>query len=91
MGDGLPITIGCTPVTWVMPAAMAPEVEGIRPRREAKYGAIEVTSNGDDDDANLRIPVRLTLRNPGGQEVEKNVVYVVGTSPVLTVFREMFR
>ena len=56
-----------------------------------KLVGYEVTSDGSDDDANLRIPVRLMLRDPGGREVQKEVVYVVGTSPVLTVFREMFR
>lgn len=49
----------------------------------------EVTGDGKDDDANLRIPVRLTLRDPGGREVRKEVSYVVGTAPALTVFREM--
>lgn len=48
----------------------------------------EVTGEGKDDDANLRIPVALTLRLPEGREVRKNVSYVVGTSPALTVFRD---
>lgn len=50
--------------------------------------AYEVTGDGRDDDANLRIPVRLTLRTAQGQELRKNVSYVVGTSPSVTVFRE---
>jgi hypothetical protein len=50
--------------------------------------AYEVSGDGKDDDANLRIPVNLTLRNPQGQEVKKSVSYVVGTSPSLTVFRD---
>ena len=48
----------------------------------------EVTGAGKDDDANLRIPVRLILRTPQGKEVKKAVSYVVGTSPTLTVFRD---
>ena len=48
----------------------------------------EVAGDGKDDDANLRIPVQLTLRTPQGQEVRKKVSYVVGTSPSLTVFRD---
>jgi hypothetical protein len=48
----------------------------------------EVTGPGKDDDANLRIPVKLTLRTPQGKEVKKSVSYVVGTSPALTVFRD---
>ena len=48
----------------------------------------EVTGDGKDDDANLRIPVKLTLKTAQGKEVKKSVSYVVGTSPALTVFRE---
>jgi hypothetical protein len=48
----------------------------------------EVAGDGKDDDANLRIPVKLTLRASDGQEIEKLVSYVVGTSPTLTVFRD---
>ena len=48
----------------------------------------EVTGDGKDDDANLRIPVTLTMRSPQGKEVRKNVSYVVGTAPTLTVFRD---
>ena len=48
----------------------------------------EVTGEGKDDDANLRIPVRLTIRTEQGKEMKKSVSYVVGTSPALTVFRE---
>src|SRR5262249_50940819 len=39
-------TTGSAPVACMMPAAIAPEVLGIRPPREANHGAIEVTSNG---------------------------------------------
>lgn len=49
-----------------------------------------VEGAGDDDDANLRIPVTLMLRDPSGKEVTKRVKYVVGTSPAVTVFRDMF-
>ncbi len=47
-----------------------------------------VLDDGKDDDANLRIPVELTLRDPRGKDVQKRVSYVVGTSPTITVFRE---
>src|SRR4051794_40522337 len=47
--------------------------------------AYEVKGDGKDDDANLRIPVRLTIRSPQGKELSKDVSYVVGTSPTLTV------
>jgi hypothetical protein len=49
----------------------------------------EVTGEGRGDDANLRVPVDLVLRDPGGREVRKRVSYVVGTSPTVTVFREL--
>ncbi|MBX6312235.1 MAG: hypothetical protein IRY99_04850 [Isosphaeraceae bacterium] len=48
----------------------------------------EVTGDGKDDDANLRIPVTLTLQAQDGKEIQKKVRYVVGTSPSLTVFRD---
>jgi hypothetical protein len=48
-----------------------------------------IEGDGQDDDANLRIPVTLTLRDAAGKEVTKRVVYVVGTSPSVTVFRDM--
>lgn len=55
-----------------------------------KLVGYEVAGEGKYDDANLRIPVELTLRDPAGKEVKKRVSYVVGTAPALTVFREMF-
>lgn len=49
----------------------------------------KVESEGRNDDANLRIPVELTLRDVSGLEVRKRVSYVVGTHPSITVFREL--
>lgn len=40
-------------------------------------------------DANLLCSVRLRLAPAGGQPTERTVVYIVGTDPVLTVFRQM--
>jgi hypothetical protein len=56
----------------------------------ARLVRFRVEGEGRDDDANLRIPVELTLRGPNGREVARRVTYVVGTSPSITVFREMF-
>lgn len=56
----------------------------------AKLVDYRIEGDGRDDDANLRIPVSLTLRGPDGKEVTKRVTYVVGTAPSVTVFREMF-
>ncbi len=49
----------------------------------------ETLGNDRRDDANLHCPVRLKLRDSAGNEMEKRVTYVIGTSPVITVFREM--
>jgi hypothetical protein len=49
----------------------------------------EILGDDKEDAANLHCPVRLTLRDPRGREVKKKVTYVVGTDPVITVFREM--
>ena len=40
-------------------------------------------------DANLYCSVRLRLSEANGKPTEKSVVYIVGTDPVLTVFRQM--
>src|SRR5947209_4552527 len=51
----------------------------------------QVSGDGRPDDANLRVPVRLTLGGSGGKTIARNVTYVVGTSPSITVFRELFQ
>ena len=44
------------------------------------------------EDANLRIQVKLTLGSQGkSKTVEKKASYVVGTSPTVTVFRDIMR
>jgi hypothetical protein len=50
----------------------------------------QIESEGQNDDANLRVPVSLTMKDPSGKEVKKQVKYVVGTAPAVTVFRDMF-
>lgn len=49
----------------------------------------EILGDDKEDAANLHCPVRLTLRDQQGREVKKQVTYVIGTDPVITVFREM--
>lgn len=51
--------------------------------------AYEIQGDGATRDANLHCPVKLTLQDPDGREVSREVVYIVGTDPVITVFREM--
>jgi hypothetical protein len=67
------------------PPIVAQDFDWMAGHRLVRY---EVTGDGKDDDANLRIPVDLTLRTAQGREVKKSVSYVVGTSPAITVFRE---
>ena len=49
----------------------------------------EVVGDGKYDDANLLCPVKLKLQDPKGNAVSREVTYMVGTDPVITVFREM--
>jgi hypothetical protein len=49
----------------------------------------EIQSNQQQDELNLRCPVRLRLRDRQGNVAEKHVIYAVATAPVITVFREM--
>lgn len=51
----------------------------------------EVLGDGEPRDANLVAKVKLTLLNSEGKESTKNVTYLVGTQPVLTVFRDTFQ
>ena len=48
----------------------------------------EVAGEGKAVEANLYVPVKLTLRPKKGKDIRKRVSYVVGTSPILTVFRD---
>lgn len=55
----------------------------------SKLVSYRVVDEGRNDDANLRIPVELTLVGSDGRQQTKRVSYVVGTSPSVTVFREL--
>jgi hypothetical protein len=52
--------------------------------------AYELDGPGTTSDANLICPVKLTLRDRQGRQTRKTVEYIVGTDPVLTVFRKVF-
>ncbi len=56
----------------------------------AKLVGYEVTGPGEEKDAHLFCPVRLTLREPGGKEVKRDVTYIISTAPNLTVSRKVF-
>jgi hypothetical protein len=55
----------------------------------AKLVNYEVTGDGKSLEANLYVPVTLTLKMAKGKEVKKKVTYVVATSPHLSVFRAL--
>jgi hypothetical protein len=60
----------------------------------AKLIDYQLVDDGKAQDANLLVQVKLTLSDPGkdkGKGAEKKVWYVVGTSPSVTVFRDMLR
>jgi len=55
-----------------------------------KLQEYRILDDGHPEDASLRCEVELTLLpEDGGAPVKKTVNYLVGTDPVLTVFREM--
>jgi hypothetical protein len=60
----------------------------------AKLLEYQLIDDGKAYDANLRVQVRLTVSRPGNEkakQTEKTVWYLVGTSPSVTVFRDMLR
>lgn len=50
--------------------------------------SFEILPEEGSDGTNLRISARLKLQDGSGKESTSDVIYVVGTSPVVTVFRE---
>ncbi len=68
-----------------LPAMTVQDLDWIGGARLLDY---RIEGDGKEAGANLHIPASLTLRTPQGQEVRKKVSYVVGTSPILTVFRD---
>lgn len=48
----------------------------------------EILPDERSDGTNLHIPVRLVLEEKKGKSSKPEVIYVVGTSPVITVFRQ---
>lgn len=53
----------------------------------AKLKRFEILGAGQPRDANLFCQVRLVMDRPAKGELQRTVTYVVGTDPVLTVFR----
>jgi hypothetical protein len=61
--------------------------------RGAKLLDYQILGDGQSKDANLSVKVKLTLAGEQGKSktVEKTVSYLVGTSPSVTVFRDMLK
>ncbi len=58
----------------------------------AKLLDYQILDDGKEEDKNLRVQVKITLTEQGkSKAVEKTVSYVVGTSPSVTVFRDILR
>ena len=57
----------------------------------AKLLDYEVLDDGKPESANLVARVKLSLEDKEGTKSERTVTYLVGTAPVLTVFRDMFK
>jgi hypothetical protein len=56
----------------------------------AKLIGYELLSAGEEKDAHLFCPVRLTVHDGGGKEVKTKVTYIISTAPNLTVSRKIF-
>jgi hypothetical protein len=59
----------------------------------AKLMDYQIIDDGKPYDANLRVQVKLALSGAQskGNTIEKKVWYLIGTSPSVTVFRDMLR
>jgi hypothetical protein len=70
-------------------ADLAPGIVGKDSDWEAgkSLEAFEILPEERSDGANLFLTVRRTVKSPGGTPLQQEVGYVVGTSPVVTVFR----
>ncbi|REJ88899.1 MAG: hypothetical protein DWQ34_21015 [Planctomycetota bacterium] len=77
---------GATPESWKekSPSVVVQDMDW---RLGKKLTSFEILEPTQAVDANLHCRVKLTLEDPESGAVERTVKYVVGTDPVLTVFR----
>ncbi len=54
-----------------------------------KLSSFEIFQKDETMDANLFCQVKLTMQNAQSQQSDRLVTYIVGTSPVFTVFRSL--
>lgn len=65
-------------------------VEDPKWKRGAKLSKFEIEDDGKPSGAERAFTVSLWLADSKGKEVREQVVYKVGTNPILTVFRALF-
>jgi hypothetical protein len=65
-------------------------VEDPKWKRGDKLSRFEVEGDGKPSGAERAFTVTLWLADASGKEVREQVVYKVGTDPIVTVFRSMF-
>ncbi len=70
-----------------MPAMTVQDLDWMGGSRLIEY---RVEGDGQEAGTNLRVPVELTIQDKDGKRIKKKVKYTIGTSPMLTVFREIF-
>jgi hypothetical protein len=56
----------------------------------ARLTDFEIVGAGEEKDAHLFCPVRLTVRGPDGKESRREVTFIISTAPNLTVSRKIF-
>jgi hypothetical protein len=59
-------------------------------RAGVKLKDYRIVNDGEEKDAHLFCPVKLTLQYSGGKEVTTEVTYVIATAPNLVVSRKVF-
>lgn len=71
------------------PADLKPKVVGRDSDWEAGkiLESFELLPDEFNDGTNLHIKVRQVLKDAKGGQIKQDVIYIVGTSPVVTVFR----
>jgi hypothetical protein len=77
---------GASPESWQLKSPQI-VVQDMEWRSGAKLQSFEILDEGEAIDANLHCRVKLKLLDPKKGGSEKTVTYLVGTSPVITVFR----
>lgn len=77
---------GETPESWQKKSPQV-VVQDMDWKNGAKLKSFEILGEGEAIDANLHCQVKLRFLPPHNGKSESQVTYLVGTSPVLTVFR----